>query len=360
MTQQASPRISVIVRTIGHACLPRALESARTQTWPDIQIVLVAAAPHVEAAPWAGDSRIHVVAPGEPLNRPRAANAGLDSASGDWLLFLDEDDWIEPQHVETLWRAANEAPGVLLAYADTMIHKEGQPLVHERGYWRQTYPDRPVFANHAALFSRRLLELGCRFDEQFVLLEDWDFFLQCAEHTDFLHVPVASAHYDPHAGTSGGGIGVNRDEARIKPYVDALTAKWGQRYAEIAAQANEALRQGDEALARRDYAAARAAALAGLSLDPGNPLLLNRLAACAREAGDLGHMIKALRRACDSDRQAFRMHLELAALEHRLGFTDRARALAGRLAEMARTQDEFSRVAGLREYLERRAPAVSR
>lgn len=359
MTSQVSPRISIIVRTMGHAQLERALEAARGQSWPDIQIILVVADPQFDPQAWSGDPRVRIVSPGAPLDRPRAANAGLEAADGAWLLFLDEDDWIEPGHVGALWRAANETSAVLLAYSDVTVHKEGQPFVRERGYWRQTYPDTPLFANHAALFSRKLLELGCRFDEQFVLLEDWDFFLQCAEHTDFVHVPTASAHYDPHSGTSGGGIGANRDEIRIKPYVDALTAKWGQRYAEIAAQANEALRQGDEALARRDYAGASKAVLAGLNLDPGNPLLLNRLAACARQAGDLGAMTKALRRACDSDPHAFRMHLELAALEHRLGFADRAQVLAGRLEQMAQTDDERTRAAGLREYLEGRTAAGS-
>lgn len=351
MMPVSQPKISLIVRTMGHDSLSRAIESARAQTWLNKEIILVVADPHVEATSWTEQPDIAVVAPGIALDRPRAANVGLEKATGEWLQFLDEDDWIDPGHVETLWKAAVAAPGILLAYSDMMIHKKDQPFVRSLGYWKQTFTDQPFFSMHPPLFSRRLVELGCRFDEQFTLLEDWDFFLQCAEYTDFLHVPVASAHYDPHSGTSGGGIGVNRDEARIRPYVDRLTAKWGKRYAEITASAGKALQDADAALARRDFAAARQASNAGLAQDPGNPLLLNRLAACERHAGSVAGMVRALRRACDSDRRAFRMHLELATLEHRLGNTRRARELAGHLSTIANSDDERVRLAGLNDYL---------
>lgn len=351
MMSVSQPRISLIVRTMGHELLLRAIESARTQTWPNKEILLVVANPDYDVTSWTGQSDIVVVVPGTALDRPRAANLGLEKASGEWLQFLDEDDWIDSGHVETLWKAAADASGILLAYSDMTIHKKDQPFVRSLGYWKQTFTDQPFFSMHPPLFSRRLIELGCRFDEQFTLLEDWDFFLQCAEYTDFLHVPVPSAHYDPHSGTSGGGIGVNRDETRIRPYVDRLTAKWGKRYADITAIAGKALRDADAALARRDFTAARQAANVGLAQDPGNPLLLNRLAACERHAGSIAGVVCALRRACDSDRRAFRMHLELATLEHRLGNTQRARELADRLSTIASTDDERARLVGLNDYL---------
>jgi hypothetical protein len=353
MTDQALPKISVIVRTMGHTHLARAIDAVRGQTWPNIEMVLVVANPAFDPRLSVSDPRVVLVAPGEALDRPRAANAGLNQASGDWLMFLDEDDWVDPGHAEMLWRAVTTAPNLLLAYSDMMIHKDGQPFVRSLGYWKQTFTDQPFFSMHPPLFSRKLLDLGCRFDEQFTLLEDWDFFLQCAEHTDFLHVPVASAHYDPHSGSSGGGIGINRDELRMRPYVDRLTAKWGKRYAEITAQATEALRQADEAIIRQDFAAARQVLQAGLAVDPGNPLLLNRLAACDRQTGDVAGIVRALRRACDSDRKAFRMRLELAALEQRLGNSDRAQNLARHLATIAETDDERNRVTELEAHLGR-------
>lgn len=52
---------------------------------------------------------------------------------------------------------------------------------------------------HAVLFSRQVVALGCRADAQFVMYEDWDFWLQVSSYTPFLHVPgrqrlIARAH----------------------------------------------------------------------------------------------------------------------------------------------------------------------
>src|SRR5690606_22551207 len=48
---------------------------------------------------------------------------------------------------------------------------------------------------HAVLFSRRLLDQGCRIDENLPILEDWDFWLQIAQLTTLSHVPGVSAVY---------------------------------------------------------------------------------------------------------------------------------------------------------------------
>jgi hypothetical protein len=38
-------------------------------------------------------------------------------------------------------------------------------------------------------------DAGCRFDERLTVFEDWDFWLQLAEMTDFLHLDQVSATY---------------------------------------------------------------------------------------------------------------------------------------------------------------------
>ena len=64
---------------------------------------------------------------------------------------------------------------------------------------------------HAVLFSRELIEVNnIRFDEHLNVFEDWDFWLQLARHTTFIHVDQISAVY--HAqGESGVGLAVNKD-----------------------------------------------------------------------------------------------------------------------------------------------------
>ncbi|OYP60803.1 glycosyltransferase family 2 protein, partial [Prevotella sp. P3-122] len=47
------------------------------------------------------DSRIHVV---HTVNQGASAarNRGLDEAAGDYITFVDADDWVEPNHLEVL------------------------------------------------------------------------------------------------------------------------------------------------------------------------------------------------------------------------------------------------------------------
>jgi glycosyltransferase involved in cell wall biosynthesis len=351
MKLTAPSSVSVIIRTIGHPSLLRAIDAALGQTWPAVQVLVVAARPGLDLSRCEAGNNCLVVPTEKSLDRPQAGNVGLENATGDWLLILDEDDWIDAGHVEKLLSPLLEQEGILLAYSDMVVHKSDQPFVRSLGYWKQGFSDQPFFTPQAALFSRRLVDFGCRFDEQFVLLEDWDFFLQCAEFTDFVHVPSASAHYDPHAGTSGGGIGINRNETRISPYVQKLTKKWGARYAGITLTAERALEEVDHLFANKEFSSAHSILDKALRNDPGNPLLLNRLAACFRVVGDVAGMVRSLRRACDSDRRAVRMHMELAVLEHKLGYLEKALQLATHAKEVASTDEERSRVGYLISFL---------
>jgi GT2 family glycosyltransferase len=168
---------------------------------------------------------------GAGLARAHAANVGLDAATGELLLFLDDDDVLLPDHVAKLVAALAAAPQAPAAYGDVDFGRM------EADGWRSRHvfaadfdPVRLCFENylpiHAVLFRRGCVERGARVDERLPLLEDWDFWLQCATAGPFVRAPGVSARY--HA-NSPGGSEVFEEGPQARESRATLFEKWHAR-----------------------------------------------------------------------------------------------------------------------------------
>lgn len=111
------PKISVIVPVYKvEAYLDRCVESVVNQTFENFELILVD-----DGSPdncgamcdaWAAkDSRIHVIHQ-KNGGLSAARNAGLEwvfrQGEGQWITFLDSDDWLQPNMLEWMLRAAEE------------------------------------------------------------------------------------------------------------------------------------------------------------------------------------------------------------------------------------------------------------
>ncbi len=219
------PLVSIVVRTMGRATLPAALAAIARQTWRPLEIVLVGAGARGIATPAAGDVPVRVVT-GGLLDRPRAANAGLANARGAWIGFLDEDDSIAPDHVALLMATATIA-GLPVAYSQTlMLGADGRERIFGGPFDRAALVRSNYLAIHAVLFSRVFVDQGVRFDEALPMFEDWDFWLQLSEQTDFAFAQRPTAVYRATAGASGAGTGPNLDHAAVLAHRARLMRKW--------------------------------------------------------------------------------------------------------------------------------------
>ncbi len=103
--------ISIIVPVYNIApYLPRCLDSILAQTYPDLEILAVDDGSTDESgtildAYAAKDSRIRVIHQ-ENSGVTKARFAGLRAAAGEWIGFVDGDDFIEPDMFERLLRNA--------------------------------------------------------------------------------------------------------------------------------------------------------------------------------------------------------------------------------------------------------------
>ncbi len=219
--------VSVLIRSMGRPQLQEALESVAAQTHRRIEVVLVNAtgAEHPPLPETSPPLRIHRIDPGRPLARSAAANAALAAASGEWLLFLDDDDLLDPDHVARLLNAALDQPGFQVVYAGVrMLHADGRPAGQlDEPFSRQRLWLANFLPIHGVLFARQLLAEGHSFDESLDAYEDWDFWQQLAQRHPFLHVPGVSATYRL---VGDSGLSAERDEVNSIRLRQLVYRKW--------------------------------------------------------------------------------------------------------------------------------------
>lgn len=192
--------VSVICRTVGRATLTEALASIAEQTHREIEVVLVNAA-CVDLDPLLPPDYpfpINRVGGDAKLPRADAANVGLDASSGDFLLFLDDDDWIAPEHIASLLSILEAHPQDGVAYSSTRkVTTTGEPagVDFDQDFDPILLMRDNFIPIHSVLFRKSLLAHHCRFDTGLEVYEDWDFWLQLSQHTRFHHANEFTAFY---------------------------------------------------------------------------------------------------------------------------------------------------------------------
>jgi LmbE family N-acetylglucosaminyl deacetylase len=205
------PLVSVLVRSMDRPCLAEALASVALQTHARVELVVVNASGHahrpLDFLPPGLTWRLVEPAPGHtgPLARAQAANRALEAAQGDWALFLDDDDLIEPHHLERLVRVLADNPAAAGAYAGVRVESpDGSTArIYDLPWSRQRLEGVNFLPIHAVLFRMgRVRDHALRFDEALPVLEDWDFWLQLTDGAELLHCPGVSAVYRQGLGAS--------------------------------------------------------------------------------------------------------------------------------------------------------------
>ncbi|MCP5325073.1 MAG: PIG-L family deacetylase [Oceanospirillaceae bacterium] len=198
------PVVSILIRTKDRPdTLIRAVESVKSQTYRSyIDLVVVndgGCAVDSVLAPYQNDFwRLNLVNLPVSRGRAAAANLGLNQAKGQFVNFLDDDDELDADHVQIFlanWRRNND---IEVFYRGVRVVSPQGELLRE---YNEPYdPGLLMHTNyipiHAVTFSRRFIDIGCRFDESLEFFEDWDFWIQLSRLTRFHRDQKITATYN--------------------------------------------------------------------------------------------------------------------------------------------------------------------
>ena len=151
--------------------LPRCVESILAQTYTDWELILVDdgspdRCPEMCDAYAASDKRIKVI---HKVNGglSDARNHGLDAATGDYILFVDSDDYIHPHMLQTMTRLAKEKDADIVQCSYIRGASNSFPTIEEKALYH-LFDNKTIFSStkqHTILCAklyRRILWDGLR------------------------------------------------------------------------------------------------------------------------------------------------------------------------------------------------------
>ena len=183
------PLISIIIPVYNVASyLPRCLDSVCKQTYQNLEIILIddgSTDNGLEICNQyaAKDKRVHIFHQ-ENKGVSAARNLGLKQAGGEWITFVDGDDWIVPHYVTRLFNLA-EAYRTDIAIARLVKCRNKQvPVFPPPPYRKARLPREQCFIepvhdtplNIASKLYRKTLLKGILFDTSCQVGEDIFFF----------------------------------------------------------------------------------------------------------------------------------------------------------------------------------------
>ncbi len=232
------PLVSVITRTQNRAdFLRKAIRSVAGQTYPNIELIVVndggeefSKLVQEEAL---GSIRTftyqHIE---QQTGRSHAANIGLNHCTGDNIIFLDDDDWFLPEHIESLVHCLQDNTDFIAAYNNVAcVHFENNQWNTINEYKDDFDANRLAYENyipiHSILFRKKVIEAGCVFAEEMNTYEDWAFWMKVSQIGSFFHNPILGAMYRVSISSGSGLPGTNRDfSIDYKRFINWVKLEW--------------------------------------------------------------------------------------------------------------------------------------
>ena len=192
----SKPLVSIIVPTYNRPeFLARALKSIHAQTHRNYEVLVINDGGEDVGQIVKGFAKTKYLSHPDNRGLPAARNTGLRAAKGEWIAYLDDDDWFYPHHLELLTSCTSKAR-FLYSNAD-YIDRSGRVKIY-----MDVDPDPGNILSHnitpvCCVMHHRdiLLETGL-FDETLKNHEDWDLWIRMSKVATMYHVKESTCCVD--------------------------------------------------------------------------------------------------------------------------------------------------------------------
>ena len=203
------PLFSIIIPTYNHAhCINRCLDSVVNQTYPYWEAIVVnnfSEDNTIEVVKLYNDQRIRLINFNNNGIIAASRNTGIREAKGDWIAFLDSDDWWALDKLQVCFERINDQVDII--YHDLKIVRETTVFFRQKKIksWQLKKPvlmdllvnGNPI-ANSSVVLRKKLLDQIGGIDENLKMIacEDFHTWLRIAQITDaFSYIPKCIGYY---------------------------------------------------------------------------------------------------------------------------------------------------------------------
>lgn len=201
--------ISVIVPVYNvEKYLPRCIESILAQTHADWELILVDdgstdGSGEICDRYASADSRVKAI---HTRNRgvSSARNRGLDEARGEWVSFVDSDDYVAPEYLSDMKAKADDADIVVSGWRQGAIERAFPDTCILRDNYLDIFTHKAFLNIWAKLIRHEAIErAGARFEEMAKWAEDSIFFIKVLLHTNKVRlISAINYHYELREGSA--------------------------------------------------------------------------------------------------------------------------------------------------------------
>jgi glycosyltransferase involved in cell wall biosynthesis len=161
-----NPLVTIVTATTCTDYLKQNINSVINQTYDNIQHLIVVDGRHLDKLNYdiASDVIVLPYATGtEQYNGHRIYGAATYLAKGDYIMYLDEDNWLEPNHVESLVNILKDKPNAYACSLRKITDMDGNFICNDDceslGNWESVINDFFVDVNCFFLPKKLALQL---------------------------------------------------------------------------------------------------------------------------------------------------------------------------------------------------------